>query len=85
MSKAESAAAAPVDVMVIVSPAELIAVRWKTAVCNSGEACWCRCVVPEHDVVYDNGMEAFIAGDGELGREIAEHVVALHNTWLESR
>jgi hypothetical protein len=41
--------------------------------------------VPEHPVVYDNGMEAFIVGSGELCKELAEHVTALHNAWLETR
>jgi hypothetical protein len=85
MNTKATSSAAPVDGIVITSSAELLDVRWKTVICNAGEKCWCRCVVPEHPVVYDNGMEAFIVGSGELCKELAEHVTALHNAWLETR
>lgn len=29
-------------------------VKWKTKPCHSGEECWCRIIVPETPIVYDN-------------------------------
>jgi hypothetical protein len=63
----------------------LLDVRWKTETCNQGESCWCRLVVPEEDCVDEVGMEVFVSASGELSKDIAEHFVELHNSWLDNR
>lgn len=67
---------------------KLLTVRWKTKECTQSD-CWCSAVVPEEDIVYNNGIEGevddyvYIAGAGALTKELAEHIVKIHNESLE--
>lgn len=54
-------------------------VRWKISTCVSGEACWCRTILPEEEIIDDDGNEIYIVGDGSISKEHAEHIVKLHN------
>jgi len=73
------------DVIVVSEPKELISMRWKIALCNSGESCWCRLIVPEGNVQFDRGVEAWVAPDGSISKDEAEHIVEIHNQWLEKQ
>lgn len=72
----------------ISSSKELISMRWKIALCNSGESCWCRLIVPEGNVHFERGehsVEAWVVPDGSVSKDEAEHIVEIHNQWLESQ
>ena len=69
----------------IKSQDDLMNIKWKTEPCMVGESCWCRCIVPAHDTTYSDGTEVFISASGELSKDVAEHFVRLHNTWLETK
>lgn len=62
---------------------ELINVRWKVDVCNSGEGCWCRLVMPETPVKFRGDIDAWVIPDGSVSKAEAEHIVEIHNAWLE--
>lgn len=56
--------------------------KWKTLLCNSGNSCWCRCIATEdydEENEHSEGMENIVAPDGCLSKEVAEHIVSLHN------
>jgi hypothetical protein len=59
-----------------------LTVRWKTETCSQGEKCWCRLIVPEKKIEDDNGNEIVIASSGDIKKEYAEHIVALHNWYM---
>ena len=66
-----------------------LSVRWEFKPCLSGEQCWCRIVVPETPIMYDDehgGEEAFdyIIGAGSVSKIFAEHIVEIHNKNLEN-
>jgi len=56
-----------------------LATKWKVGTCSSGEACWCRTIFPVDKITDDNGEEIFIAGQGEISKVFAEHIVKIHN------
>lgn len=58
--------------------------RWKTSLCPSGESCWCRMIEPEEKIVYSEIEEVYIVGMGSIHKEIAEHIVDLHNSYLKT-
>lgn len=61
--------------------------RWKTEVCNSGEECWCRLIVPETPIQYEyNGSkdDIYIAGSGCVPKDYAEHIVKIHNEYVDA-
>jgi len=43
---------------------------FKVDYCNSGEKCWCRCVLPDYEVKDDN--PDYIIGDAACGKRDAE-------------
>ena len=57
-------------------------VKWKVALCNQGEKCWCRMIVPEEPIEDKDGNEIIIASSGDVRKEYAEHIVRLHNEAL---
>lgn len=58
-------------------------VRWKTGVCNSGEKCWCRTIVPETPIQDEYGVNMFVIPDGAVDEYTAMHIVELHNKWVD--
>ena len=70
-----------------------LSVPWKTDVCNVGEDCWCRLILPTEKIEYvhkySSGEEKTyeiedIIPDGALDKDIAEYVVDLHNKAIQS-
>lgn len=59
---------------------DVLSVRWKVGLCNTGEACWCRTVLSE-----DESQGFCVISDGAVFAADAEHIVKLHNDWLEKR
>ena len=69
-----------------------LTVPWKIDVCNSGEECWCRLILPTEEIQYtykySSGQESiqeieYIVGDGSIEKIIAEYIVNLHNEYIE--
>ena len=56
-----------------------LTIKWKIGCCTSGEKCWCRIILPDEDIIYDDNEYFYIAGMGVLQKEIAEYIVELHN------
>jgi hypothetical protein len=69
-----------------------LSIPWKTDVCNVGENCWCRLILPTEKIRYSvkyvrgpyTGEETIyeiedIVPDGTLDKETAEYIVDLHN------
>lgn len=61
---------------------DLNKVRWKTQKCSSRDDCWCCLIVPEVEVLDEDGHEMYIAGSGMIPKENAEHIVEVHNFCL---
>ena len=68
---------------------DLINYRWKSEPCfaerKNGEDCWCACVVPEEKLFYEKFPEdeADVIPYGSVTKEVAEHIVKIHNEHLE--
>jgi hypothetical protein len=66
-------------------------VPWKLDLCNSGETCWCRIILPSEKILYKNKVGDtervdefdYIIPDGSIDKETAEYVVELHNREVE--
>lgn len=66
-----------------------LTVPWKVDLCNSGESCWCRIVLPTETIKYthrlpDVGLERekeleWIIPDGSVDAATAQYIVDLHN------
>lgn len=61
--------------------------KWKTAKC-SVQDCWCRLIVTEdcptgEDADYP--LEYCILCSGAIDAETAEHIVSIHNQWIDSK
>lgn len=68
-------------------------IPWKLDICNVGEECWCRMIVPtekiEYTHKYSSGKETTceiedIITDGAIDKDIAEYIVNLHNQRFEN-
>ena len=59
---------------------EYLKKKWKTEECGTAD-CWCRLIVP----VDPDDKDDFVIPSGSVSREIAEHIVKLHNDDLEKR
>lgn len=58
-------------------------VLWTTEECREAN-CWCSAIIPKAPIIYretDDGIDQhfYIARAGELDKEIAEHIVSVHN------
>jgi hypothetical protein len=68
-----------------------LTVPWKLALCNSGESCWCRIILPTEKILYKNKVGdtervdefEYIIPDGSIDKETAEYIVDLHNDEVE--
>jgi len=58
-------------------------VKWKTSPCFTGEECWCRIIEPVEKIEDKDGNEIYIAGSGSINKEYAEHIVKLHNEFVD--
>jgi len=67
-----------------------LTIPWKIELCNSGESCWCRIIVPSETIKFKEKISnwikeditrdfEYIIPDGSIDRETAEYVVELHN------
>ena len=65
---------------------DLINDTWYVGTCSSGESCWCRTIStkPNGDPDEDE-MDYCIAHAGCLSKDVAEHIVKIHNEWLEGK
>lgn len=54
--------------------------KWVTTTCSDGEACWCRIILVA-DADPDN-LENAIICSGAVHKEMAEHIVKVHNDSL---
>lgn len=68
---------------IIHTQSTLNTIRWKTEVCNQGEQCWCRLIVPETPQKDNEGVEMYIVPSGTLPKVNAEHIVMCHNLILD--
>ena len=62
--------------------------KWVIGTCSQGEECWCRTITCEEPLMYqeykDIEPEEFsVVGQGDLGKEIVEHIVKIHNESLK--
>jgi len=73
-----------------------LTIPWKIELCNSGESCWCRVIVPSETIKFKEKISNwikeditrdfdYIIPDGSIDRETAEYVVSLHNNSLSSK
>lgn len=66
-----------------------LSVPWKIDVCNTGEDCWCRVIMPVETIEYthrikDSGEERieeidYIIPDGAVDKTTAEYIIEIHN------
>ena len=57
--------------------------KWKVASCGQ-EDCWCRLVITEDCDKEKFDLEDTIICPEEVNKEIAEHIVMIHNLWLKN-
>jgi hypothetical protein len=68
-----------------------LTIPWKIELCNTGESCWCRIILPSEKILYKNKVGDtervdefdYIIPDGSIDKETAEYVVELHNREVE--
>jgi hypothetical protein len=68
-----------------------LTIPWKIELCNTGESCWCRIILPTENILYKNKVGDiervdefdYIIPDGSIDKETAEYVVELHNREVE--
>jgi hypothetical protein len=68
---------------------------WKTVTCSQGESCWCRIIETVEPIEYqvnksEEDEDTFeliseVIPMGFINAEFAEHVVMLHNNFLEKK
>jgi len=68
---------------------------WKLSLCNTGESCWCRIILPVETIKYKNissstGKETieeieWIIPDGSIDKETAEYFLELHHASLNNK
>jgi hypothetical protein len=62
-----------------------LTILWKIDVCNVGENCWCRLILPTEQIFYkykigeEEKTEELESISGSIHKETAEHLVELHN------
>jgi len=68
-------------------------VPWKLDLCNSGETCWCRIILPSEKILYKNKVGdtervdefEYIIPDGSIDKETAEYFLELHHASLNAK
>lgn len=76
-----------VEPIVIHSDDDYLKHKWKIDTCNAGAKCWCRMIILKDKAIdkRDNGdapETIFISPSGCLPKNIARHIVKLHNKYL---
>jgi hypothetical protein len=68
------------------SYSKALTVKWKVEPCFSGEECWCRIIVPVDPINYgpDNIEEVCIVSSAAINKQMAEHIVIVHNQSLDN-
>jgi len=64
-----------------------LTVKWKVGTCQEGEKCWCRTIEPAEPILFEDGnilSEYYIIRSGEVIKETVEHLVKLHNQYLDN-
>ena len=67
-----------------------LTIPWKLSLCNTGETCWCRVIVPSEPIKFKEKISNWIKEDitrdfdciipdGSIDKETAEYIVYLHN------
>lgn len=67
---------------------ESLTVEWKISLCPQGEVCWCRVIEPKNPITYQDGellSELYIVGSGNIHKEVAEHLVRIHNIFIQNK
>jgi len=65
--------------------ADLLKIRWKTELCTS-KNCWCAIIDTEEEVIWEQDkFEAYVIPSGACPKEVAEHIVKLHNEHLMTK
>lgn len=57
---------------------------WKVTLCETGAECWCRLVTPENPI-YDGDEPLNLISWGAVSKDVAEHLVNLHNESLTEK
>ena len=71
-----------------------LTIPWKIELCNTGETCWCRVIVPSEPIKFKEKISNWIKEDitrdfdciipdGSVDKETAEYIVDLHNDEVE--
>lgn len=65
-------------------------VPWKSSTCHVGEMCWCRTIIAETPIMYQDiksnlDDEYYIIGDASIDKKLAEYIVKLHNDNLKTQ
>jgi hypothetical protein len=73
----------------------ILTIPWELDVCNVGENCWCRLILPtEKEIKYTHkfgtGKEIveeieYIIPDGSIHKTVAEYIVNLHNKKIQKK
>ena len=60
--------------------------KWIATHCFVGESCWCNTITTETPIIFgDDNDEVQIVSSGAINKQIAEHIVKVHNQSLESK
>ena len=60
----------------------ILEVKWKVSECGNSD-CWCRIIEPEEKIIDENKFEVTVIDAGSINKEIADHIVKLHNDSLK--
>ena len=58
--------------------------KWIATPCFVGESCWCNINTPETPIIFglDDDDELKIVPSGSISKQLAEHIVKVHNQSL---
>ena len=58
-----------------------LTLKWKVGTCSQGEECWCRTITCDPPLMYEEvgDEEFYVVGSGQIMKEVAEHIVNIHN------
>jgi hypothetical protein len=60
-------------------------IKWKVGECFDPK-CWCSPIIPETVIIDEDGNEwDVVVGSAQITKELAQHIVDLHNENLEQR
>ena len=58
--------------------------KWINKPCFVGEECWCNIITTETPIIFgEDNDEVQIVSSGAINKQIAEHIVKVHNQSLE--